>query len=176
MRHLTTIGLLPLVLLSALPAQAQMVTISPEQIGQIFCIGSLGNDMAPVEALLTRDLSAVIADAWIKDAQAEAANPGDKPPLGDGLPWRTYPDYADGCSVGEVTMLGESAQVKIAYRFSDYPDANYTNLLILKPVAPADGTADQWRIDDIDILDAKTEAGALDTITFRSAIAGAFAY
>jgi hypothetical protein len=167
MRHLATLGILPLVLLSTLPAHAQMVTISPEQIGQIFCIGSLGNDMAPVEALLTPDLAAVVADAWVKDAQAEAANPGDKPPLGDGLPWRSWPDYADGCAVSEVTTEAGAAHVHIGYTFAEYPEANYDNVLILKQVEPADGTAAVWRIDDIDLL---------DSVTFRSAIAGAFAY
>jgi hypothetical protein len=167
MRHLATSAILPLILLSALPAQAQMVTISPEQIGQIFCIGSLGNDMAPVEALLTPDLSAVVADAWVKDAAFESANPGDKPPLGDGLPWRTWTDYADGCTVGEVTTETGGTRVHIGYTFAEYPDANYDNVLILKQVEPADLTAAVWRIDDIDLLDA---------VTFRSAIAGAFAY
>ena len=55
------LGLLP-VGLATLPAQAQMITITPDQIGQIFCIGSLGNDMAPVEALLTPDLAAAVAE------------------------------------------------------------------------------------------------------------------
>ena len=37
-------------LLVAAPAVAQMLTITPEQIGQVFCISRLGNDTAPIEA------------------------------------------------------------------------------------------------------------------------------
>lgn len=167
MRHLTAIGILPLILLSALPAQAQMVTISPEQIGQIFCIGSLGNDMAPVEALLTPGLSAVIADAWVKNAEAEAANPGDKPPLGDGVPWRSWQDYADGCEAIEGLTDVDVAFVEISYSFASEPSANYTNTLVLKPIVVTEGMAPFWRIDDIDLGEGNT---------LRSALAAAFAY
>lgn len=166
MRHVTAFGLLPFALLAALPAQAQMITLSPEQIGQIFCISSLGNDMAPVEGLLSEDLGAVVDLAFKQNAEFEAAHPGDKPPLGDGLPWRSYQDYADGCTVGEGVMERESATVAINYTFSDYPDADYSNELRLLPAHFIDGEPPIWRIDDI---------GLGDGLTFREAIAGAFA-
>ena len=151
MRHLTAFGILPLVLLTSLPAHAQMVTLSPQQIGQIFCIGSLGNDMAPVEALLTPDLSAQIAEAWSRNAEYEAANPGDKPPLGDGIPWRGWQDYADGCEAWEGLTDGDIAFVEVNYSFSSEPSANYTNILVLKPVPLSEGMPPVWRIDDIDL-------------------------
>ncbi len=166
MRRHAISAILPLLLASALPAQAQMVTITPDQIGQIFCIGSLGNDMAPVEALLTPDLAAAVADAWTKNAAFEAAHPGDKPPLGDGLPWRTWPDYADGCTVADGEVEREEASVVINYTFTEYPDANYSNFLVLRPVTMADGAQIIWRIDDIDLGEGQT---------FRSILAGAFA-
>jgi hypothetical protein len=165
MRHLTLTGVLPLLLLAALPAQAEMVTLEPEQIGQIFCIASLGNDMAPVEALLSNDLQTLVVEAWEKNAAFEAANPGEKPPLGDGLPWRTWTDYADGCTVGEALAEREMATVVINYTFSEAPDANYSNELILRPAIFADGAPLVWRIDDIDLGDGHT---------MRSSIAGAF--
>jgi hypothetical protein len=165
MRHLATTGVLPLLLLATLPAQAQMITLEPEQIGQIFCIGSLGNDMAPVEALLSNDLQTLVAGAWEKNAAFEAAHPGDKPPLGDGLPWRSWPDYADGCTVGEGTTEREEATAVINYTFSDYPEANYTNFLVLKPATFDDGASVVWRIDDIDLGEGNT---------FRKVLAAAF--
>ena len=164
MRHLPIFAILPL-MLTALPAQAQMATIEPEQIGQIFCIGSLGNDMAPVEALLSADLATVVADAWSRNAAFEAAHPGDKPPLGDGLPWRTWPDYADGCTVADALAEREMAVVTINYTFSEAPDANYSNELILRPATFADGAELIWRIDDIDLGEGHT---------FRGVLAGAF--
>lgn len=156
MRHHFVFGILPIMLSASLPAQAQMATIEPEGIGQIFCIGSLGNDMAPVEALLSADLAALVADAEVKNAAFEAANPGDKPPLGDGLPWRTWPDYADGCTVGEALAEREMATVVISYSFSEAPEANYSNELILRPATFADGAPLVWRIDDIDLGDGNS--------------------
>jgi hypothetical protein len=163
-RHITLI--LPLLLAAALPAQAQMATIEPEQIAEIFCIGSVGNNMAPVEALFSPELQALVAEAWEKNAAYEAANPGDKPPLGDGLPWRTWPDYADGCTAGEGVAEREMAVVAVNYTFSDAPDANYSNELILRPATFADGEPLVWVIDDIDLGEGHT---------FRSVLAGAFA-
>jgi hypothetical protein len=166
MRHRHIALILPLLLSAALPAQAQMPTIEPEQIAEIFCIGSLGNNMAPVEALFSSDLEALVAEAWEKNAAYEAAHPGDKPPLGDGLPWRTWPDYADGCTGGEGLAERESAYVDVTYTFSEAPDATYTNTLVLRPATFADGANLEWRIDDIDLGEGQT---------FRSVLAGAFA-
>ena len=153
MRHAAAFALLPFTLFLAQPSHAQMVTISPEQIGQIFCIGSLGNDMAPVEALLSPGLQALIADAWEKNAAFESAHPGDKPPLGDGLPWRSYPDYADGCTVGAISGDATSTSVEIRYAFKDYPDAGYTDQIVLVPAADQPGA---WEIDDIHLMDDLT--------------------
>ena len=139
-----------------------MANIEPEQIGEIFCIGSLGNDMAPVEGLLTADLAAVIGAAWEKNAAFELANPGDKPPLGDGLPWRSWPDYADGCTVGEALTERESAYVDIHYSFSEAPEANYTNTLLLVPATFADGAPLMWRIDEVDLGEGETLRSALE--------------
>jgi len=84
-----TLFLLPVAFLAfASPTQAQMTIITPEQIGEIFCIASQGNDMVPVEALLTPQLSEAIAEARQRNVTLAAAHPDDKPSLGDGIPWR----------------------------------------------------------------------------------------
>lgn len=163
MRYAAAKYLVPFTLLLSQPTQAQMVTISPEQIGQIFCIGSLGNDMAPAEALLSPGLAAVIADAWKKNAAYETANPGEKPPLGDGLPWRSYPDYADGCTVGSVKAVEDgSTTVEIRYSFTEWPDAAYADELIIIPSAEEPG---RWEIDNVKLLEGET---------MRSYLAGSF--
>jgi len=160
--HGRLLGILASVVLLSPPALAQMVTITPAQVWQIFCIGSLGNDMTPVEAMMTSDLQAAVAAAWERNAEFERANPGDKPPLGDGLPWRSWPDYADGCTVGEAVVDNLRAAVPITYSFSDYPDANYTNQLILLPENYVPGEPMIWRIDDIDLGDGYTMRSVLD--------------
>ncbi|MDC9825718.1 hypothetical protein PRN20_18445 [Devosia sp. ZB163] len=135
--------------LLATPSFAQMVTISPEQIGEIFCIAREGNDMTPVEGLLTAELKSAIAEAEAKNDTIQKATPDEKPPLGDGIPWQAFPDYADTCTPGAVTLTPGEASVAIDYAFKDYPDANFSDSLMLKQVDdPATG-ASFWRIDNL---------------------------
>lgn len=159
MRNFTVASVLPFVLFTSMPAQAQMVVISPEQIGQIFCISSLGNNMGPALALLTPDLAAAITSAQERSNAFQLEHPGEKPPLGDGIPWRSWQDYADGCVVGPVERDEYRARVTIDYSFTAFPEANYTNHLV---VLMQD---DVWAIDDIDLGDGHT---------LRIALAGAF--
>ena len=145
-------------------ASAQLQTFSPDQVGDAFCIASLAGDMAPVEAgLLTPALADAVADAELRNATIQAQAPGDKPPLGDGLPWRSFPDYADGCIVGAIALTPDAtaATVEIHYSFKDYPDASYTDTLRLKQT---DGTDRFYRIDDIALLDGQTFSGVLAAI------------
>jgi hypothetical protein len=131
--------------LFTLPAMAQdMVTVTPEQIGQIFCIGRLGNDEAPIRSVLTPELSAAVAAAEAESADWETKNPGEKPPLGDGVPWQGWPDYAPQCVVGTVTPKDDATiEVELKYSFPDNAAANWTDILVLKTVEQ------QPRIDNI---------------------------
>ena len=72
-----------------------------------------------------------------------------KPPLGDGIPWGTWTDYAPDCTVGLVTLMKTDAKVEITYGFPDQPDANYTDTLLLKKVDMTDYQTSFWRIDNI---------------------------
>lgn len=152
--------------LTTLPAAAQMVTISPAQIGQIFCISRLGNDMAPVKGLLTLALTQAIADAEKKDAEWAAANPGDKPPLGDGIPWQTFQDYAPECTVGTVTLAMSEAWVDLNYAFPDTPEANFTDKLHLVQVEDPTQSEPFWRIVNVQYSDGSD---------LRSVLVSAFA-
>ena len=130
-------------------ADAGPTKLTPLQIGQIFCISRVGNDMAPVEAIVTPSLKQSIAKADARNAAWQKKNPGEKPPLGDGIGWQSSPDYADKCEIGLVTLSKTDAKVEIKYSFKDYPDGSYTDVLILKKV-PIDGMdVGYWRIDDI---------------------------
>lgn len=139
------------VLLTA-PARAEddmhMVTLKADQVGQIFCLSRLGNDEGVIDGILTAGLKAAIADAWAKDDAWEKANPGEKPPLGDGIPWQAWPDYAPECSVGFVTLMKTDARVEISYKFAD-PRANFIDTLLLKKVDQPDYGVGFWRIDNI---------------------------
>lgn len=135
--------------LTSLPATAQMVTVSPAQVGQIFCIARLGNDMAPVRGLLTDTLAQAIAAAEKKNAAWAAKNPGEKPPLGDGIPWQAYPDYAPQCAPGNVAAGPGTASVEIGYTFPDALEASFTDTLHLRQVEGPVAGSPVWRIDNI---------------------------
>ena len=166
-RTLLVAALLAIVVATPKPSLAEdtgPVIISPAQIGQIFCISRIGNDMAPVEALLTPDLTAVIAHAWDVNSAYEDEYPGEKPPLGDGLPWQAWPDYAAQCDVGAVTIDGDTATVALSYGFPEYPRANFIDTLQLVLVDDAELGLKVWRIDNI----------AYEDGDFRAALEAAF--
>ncbi len=152
--------------LLATPSFAQIITIAPMQIGEVFCIGRLGNDMAPVGGLLTAELKTAIAEAEAKNDTIQKAHPDEKPPLGDGIPWQAFPDYAAECKVGEVTLEADRATVDIAYGFPEYPDANFTDHLQLVLVAYPTLSEPLWRIENL----AYATEGDLRTV-----LVGAFA-
>lgn len=151
-------------LLSALPALAeepQMVTLKAEQVGQIFCLSRIGNDEAVISGLLTDGLRTAIAAAEARDDAWARSHPDEKPPLGDGMPWQSAPDYADTCETGLVTLSKTDAKVEIKYTFKDYPDANYTDTLILKKVPIEGMDVGYWRIDDVIYPDGTDMKGVL---------------
>ena len=127
--------------------------LSPQQIGDIFCITRLGNDMAPVEAIITPSLKKAIAKADALDAAWEKKNPGEKPPLGDGIPWQSSQDYAPKCVADHATATADAATVSINYNFPDDAAANFTDVLQLKPVPDPEMGDKIWRIDDVGFPD-----------------------
>jgi hypothetical protein len=125
------------------------IGLKPEQIGQIFCLSRTGNDEGPIAGLLSEDLTAVIEAAWAGNDAWEAANPGEKPPLGDGIPWQAWPDYAPDCIVGLLTLMKSDAKVEIGYAFPYSSESNFTDTLILKRAMNEDIGLEQWRIDNV---------------------------
>lgn len=130
--------------------------LTPLQIGQIFCISRIGNDMAPVEAIITPSLKQSIAKADALDAAWQKKNPGEKPPLGDGLPWQASPDYTANCTASDSTVAGKDAHVSISYAFAEDPAANYTDMLELKTILDKNLGDTVWRIDDVLFTDKTT--------------------
>jgi len=133
---------------------------TPADFGDAFCRASLDGDMSAIEQALSPALSIIVVDAWAKSDALQAAAPDEKPPLGDGLPWRSWQDYADGCNVGAIEGNAESAKVEIQYSFTSDSTADYSDRLDL--VKATDG----WVLDDI-------EYDTGDTL--RSSLAEAFA-
>jgi hypothetical protein len=153
---------LALATLLLLPGVAPAAESTPADFGAAFCKASLDDDMSAIYSDLTPDLAAIIADAEAKNAKIQADAPDEKPPLGDGLPWRSWTDYADGCEVGAITEDASKTLVEIRYSFAAAPDANYTDQLVLVPATTGSG----WLLDDVKLM---------DEMTLRSALAAAFA-
>jgi hypothetical protein len=150
------ITLIAALLLAALPALGQdgMVTLRPAQFGEIFCVARIGNDMGPVTGILSAELTDDIARAQAVNDEWAKANPGDKPPLGDGIPWQSWPDYAPSCTVGDVTESGDSAEVELRYAFPDSTGADFADTLLLKKVATDEFGTMAWRIDNVRYADS----------------------
>ena len=137
----------------------QMVVLKADQIGQIFCMSRVGNDEAVISGILTDDLKRAISVATRLDDAYAKAHPGDEPPLGDGIPWQSSPDYAAKCDTGLATLSKIDAKVEIQYGFPDDVSANFTDTLILKKLPIKGMDVGYWRIDDViypDGTDLKT--------------------
>lgn len=144
---------------STLPAaigesRAQMVTLSPQQIGDIFCLSRTGNDEGAIAGLLSPVLSTAIAYAQARNDVIARAYPDEKPPLGDGIPWQAFPDYAPDCAA--TISAAAIDRVNIAYAIPGQPDAGWVDTLVLVKVG------DHYRIDDVAFGDSGTLRAVLE--------------
>lgn len=138
-----------LALLAAAPAIAPSPGLTPEQLGQIFCLSRVASDTGPIEGLLTADLKTAIAEAEARNAEIAAQHPDEKPPLGDGIPWQAWPDYAAKCEAGPAELMMDEARIAISYDFPETPHAEYTDHLLLRLIdEPVTGQR-VWRIDNL---------------------------
>jgi hypothetical protein len=68
------------------------------QLGEIFCTLGKGGGQFGRMYLVTRSLTQLINDAQKKSDEIASALPNDKPPLGDGVPYQSFPDEAPVCA------------------------------------------------------------------------------
>ncbi len=113
----------------------------PSGIAQEFCSAVQSGNQTAIESLLTPSLQRAVQRAQRHSDAIQKSRPTEKPPLGDGIPYQSYPDRADRCEAGlKIT----SAIQEIRYLFAAYPDANWTDRIVL--VKNKDGAQ---KIDDI---------------------------
>jgi hypothetical protein len=132
----------------AVPAAAQDAGLTPEQLGEIFCISRLAGDLGALEGLMTVGLEQAIADAEAQNSAIAAASPDEKPPLGDGIPWAAYPDRPSSCAIGEPQWMMDEARLEITYEFDNAPDAGFSDTLLLQLVERTNAPK-AWRIDNV---------------------------
>ncbi len=142
----------------ALPASAMASAMTPQTLGERFCTAMLDPSSDPL-TLVTPALADVITSALARNAEIQAAVPDEKPPLGDGIPWRSWQDLPDGCAVGPIDNRATQSGVTLRYSFSEEADADFEDVLV---VAPIPGHAPNLGVDDIVFSTGSTLREALD--------------
>lgn len=139
-----------------LPTAAFADNSTAEALAGTFCAAMLDGMTDPV-TLVTPDLGEAIETALARNAEIQAATPDEKPPLGDGVPWASWPDKPDTCDTEVTEAYDGAAMVNVTYGFTDAPDASYTDTLVLMQ-----GEAG-WAIDDVVLIDNQTLRGLIET-------------
>jgi hypothetical protein len=116
--------------LATTPAGALSLTAT--QVGEIYCAARLSGDMAPVLAILTPELAAVVAKKLPDGADAATA-----------IPWQGQSDYANTCMPVGASGTAEQPEIVIAFGYRDPAKAQYADRLIMRFVDK------RLRIDDI---------------------------
>ena len=159
-------------LLASAPAFAQSPPSGPAMIGELFCVGLVGGDMEAVRAAMTTGLNAAIDAALERNDTLQAAQPDEKPPLGDGVPWTGAPDYSPQCTPAVTSQSADAAKVIVQHIFPDEPAGNYEDTLLLVAVEGRYGEI-LWRIDDI-TYDTGGDIGYEPGHTLRETLVSAF--
>ncbi len=119
---------------------------TPGDMAARLCKALRTDDDAAVYRAATPELRALWNNALDANAAFEKANPGDKPPLGDGIPLAAFPDHAPVCQPGTASTAMTAASVDIHHIIPAAPGApaaEWVDRLVLRR------TGGTWRIDDI---------------------------
>jgi hypothetical protein len=146
-------------------AGPSFATQTAAEIATAFCAARTADDEALLRPLLSPSLLALIAEAQERNRIIAEANPDEKPPLGDGIPYQAFPDRADTCQPGEPVAESGRTDVPIGYVFAKTPEANWTDTLML---LSADG---KLLIDDIRFQGSADGSGI---VTLREILSEAF--
>lgn len=99
--------------------------------GAAFCLMKDNPPGADLMVLVTPSLAEETQKALAKNDEIQKAHPDEKPPLGDGIPFQSFPDLSPKCEVGKVEGEGAGAVVEIRHGFPDTPRADYSDRIVL---------------------------------------------
>lgn len=99
--------------------------------GAAFCQMKDNPSGADLMVLVTPSLADEIGKALAKNDEIQKAHPDEKPPLGDGIPFQSFPDVSPKCQVGTVEGEGTGAVVEIRHSFPETPRADYSDRIVL---------------------------------------------
>jgi hypothetical protein len=128
----------PSLLAAAVISMTSLVASAEDQprsaaaaFGEAFCLMKDNPPGADLMVLVTRSLAEEIQKALAKNDEIQKAHPDEKPPLGDGVPFQSYPDLSPKCEVGMVEGEGAGAVVEIRHIFPETPRADYSDRIVL---------------------------------------------
>lgn len=133
------------------PAFSAKQQEGPLAVAKIFCSHQLAIDernqitpyYAHLDKILTPDLSRLIAKAHDKTDEFVKANPQQKPPLGDGIPFMSVQDYPTTCTTWVTQLKQNSALLAVRYTFGEQDAHDVTNHLRIRKIGGS------WKIDDV---------------------------
>ncbi len=146
------VNYLPFIIIAVVIAAlslGRMSVNSSEAAGKLFC--AAGGKPILAKRLFTPELKAAWAEAETKNKEWAKANPGKKPPFGDGIPLAGFPDDAPVCEIAKPT----DKHVEIHHKFPEDPKNDWTDRLVLKQVEGS------YLIDDIQFAPRGTLRGRL---------------
>lgn len=111
---------------------ASALSLTATQVGDIYCAARLSGDMAPVLAILSPELAALVAEKLPAGADAATA-----------VPWQSQADYANTCMPVGASGTAEQPEIVIAFGYRDPAKAQYADRLIMRFIDK------RLRIDDI---------------------------
>jgi hypothetical protein len=129
-------------LVAALFAGGAFAADDPRAVAAAFCKARLADDEAATMALLTPSLVKVIEEAKARSDVIAKATPDEKPPFGDGIPYQSFPDVAEGCEASEASDK-TGIEIEVKYLFPKTPNADWTDRLKLVT------EGDKLLVDDI---------------------------
>ncbi len=135
-------------LMLATSASAQVAPLTPTELGTLFCAATQSGDMSAIQPYIGDELDLAIARAEADSAVRQLEKPDEKPPLGDGVPWASYPDAADDCTVIYVNDNATPTEVAIARKYAGGADADHQDVLLVTGTGP-----------DIEIVDLRYADG-----------------
>lgn len=105
--------------------------LQSEALARQFCAAVLKGDEAAAIALMTPDLQLQMAQLRLFDAAWQARNPGQKPPLGNGIRLTAWEDAPGTCTPGEQGRY----RIELTYTPASAPADQWRDTLILLRVA-----------------------------------------
>ena len=125
---------------------------------EMFCMARMVGDMSLVSDYLSSKLYTAVGQALVRNDEIRKQFPDEKPPLGDGVRWASYPDAVPGCTVDYAGANSTPTAIAVTYEFPDAPDAGWTDTLLLVEI---DG---EWQLDDVQYVDGSRLTAALAAV------------